>query len=172
MKRARIQGITLLGALILATSAAASNGKTREVVDRFASGYADSVDCSAFGPYDFDNEFGGTQKVSVTDVYGADGTLLQTVFHITLDETETNSVTGYSLPLRGNVHEVWDYASNTRTLTGIAFLGTVRGGGTYTQDTGRITITFDTRVTTFLAGPHEAFLAGGIDYTVCAALAG
>ena len=172
MLYARFLGTALLGALVLAASAGASNGKTRVVVDRSTSGYADSVDCSEFGPYDFENHFGGTQRVSVTDVYGDDGTLLQTVFHIQLDETETNSKTGATLPLKGRLHEVWDYASNTRTLTGIVYMGNVPGGGTYTQDTGRITMTRDTREVLFLAGPHEAFFAGGIDYPVCAALAG
>jgi len=172
MLHARLLGIAVLGALALAAQAGASNGKTREVVDRFASDYADSVDCSEFGTFDFDNEFGGRQKVSVTDVYGDDGTLLQTVLHIHLDETERNSKTGHTLALNGTVHEVWDYASNTRTISGAVWIGHVPGGGTFVQDTGRITMTLDTREPLFVAGPHEAFFAGGIDYPVCAALAG
>ena len=172
MLHARFVGIALLGALVLATQAGGANGKTREVVERSTFEYADSIDCSEFGPYDFDNEFSGRETFSATDVYGDDGTLLQTVFHIQFDETDTHSKSGATLSLKGNVHEVWDYTSNTRTLTGIVFIGSVPGGGTYVQDTGRITITLDTREVLFLAGPHQAFVAGGIHYPVCAALAG
>ena len=33
-------------------------------------------------------------------------------------------------------------------------------------------MTLDTHEPLFVAGPYEAFFAGGIDYPVCAALAG
>lgn len=69
------------------------------------------------------------------------------------------------------MHEVLDWASHTRTLSGNVALGTKPGGGTYIQETGRITMTLDTREALFVAGTHEAFVAGGIDVPVCAALA-
>jgi len=66
---------------------------------------------------------------------------------------------------------VWDYASNTRTLTGAVFMGMRPGKGTYIQDAGRITLTLDTRIAQFVAGKHEAYFGGGVDYAVCRALA-
>ena len=111
------------------------------------------------------------QRVRVTDVLAADGTRLQTVFNIGLHETERNSETGFLLALKASVHEVWDYASNTRTLSGAVFMVTQSGKGTYVQDAGRITMTLDTRIAQFVAGEHEAFLGGGVDVLVCRALA-
>jgi len=39
------------------------------------------------------------------------------------------------------------------------------------QDAGRITLTLDTRIAQFVAGKHEAYFGGGVDYAVCRALA-
>jgi hypothetical protein len=163
-----------LAALAAATAAGASNGKQRIVVERIVDEYSSVVvtDCAAYGPYDFFIEATGTFRASIVDVLADDGSLLQTVFHFSLDETEANSVSGRSLPLHGVIHEVWDYGSNTRTVVGVAYIGTERGAGTYLQDTGRITMTLDTHVAQFVAGPHEVFFGGGIETVLCAALAG
>ena len=99
-----------------------------------------------------------------------DGELLQTDLPHRLQETDTNSVSGKSLRLHGAANEVWDYASNTRTITGAVFVGN-SPGGKWVQDTGRITMTLDTRIALFVAGPHEAFFAGGVDLLACPALA-
>jgi hypothetical protein len=172
MRKAR-KLVAVLGAaaMLVPAGMASAGGKERVLVESFTESYAFAVDCGDFGPYAFENEVEGSARVRVTDVLDRDGALLQTVFHIVLKETDTNSVSGKSLPLRTAVHEVWDYASNTRTLTGAVFLGTEPGAGTYVQDTGRITMTLDTREAQFVAGPHEAFFGGGIDPVVCEALA-
>ena len=157
---------------VLGSSATAQGAmKERVVVERFTDSFAFSIDCAEFGPYAFENQVSGTQRIRVVEVLDQDGELLQTVFHIAIRETETNSVTGKSLRLSGTVREVWDYASNTRTLSGKVWLGNEPGQGTYVHDSGRITMTLDTRVASFLAGPKEAFFGGGIDVPVCAALA-
>ena len=140
---------------VVAPSQAAQ--KHREVVERIDEDGGFTIDCSEFGPYDFDNVVAGHQTVTVTEVRDGDGTLLQTVFHTTVKETETNSVTGGSLPLSTAIREVWDYTENTRTLTGKVFLGTKGAGGTYVHETGRIVMDLDTREATFVAGPHDAF---------------
>jgi hypothetical protein len=57
-------------------------------------------------------------------------------------------------------------------IDGKVWLGTKPGSGTYVHDTGRIVMTLDTNEPLLVAGPHEAFLAGGVDIPVCAALAG
>ena len=167
--RKRIGVAVVIGVLGLSASAGAAQ-KQRVVVDRFTDTYADAVDCSEFGPYDFMNEFSGRQKVTVTDVLAGDGELLQTVIHIVLQETERNSETGGTLPLKGTVHEVWDYAANTRTLSGKVWLGTAPGG-TYVQETGLIKMTLDENEAFFVAGPHPAFFEGGAHGGIDAALA-
>ena len=162
--------VVAIGALAGATGAEGAQ-KERVVVERFTDSYEFAVDCAPFGPYEFNILVSGIQRVRVTEVLAADGTLLQTVFHINVQETGTNSVSGASLPLKGAIHEVWDHEANTRTISGKVWLGTTRGGGTYVQDTGRIVMTLDTREASFVAGPHEAFFAGSLDVPVCSALA-
>jgi len=159
-------------ALLAATGGVgtAANGKERVLVERVDGPYSFAVDCADFGQA-FEIEVEGTQKVRVTDVLGKDGTLLQTVFHIVFRETDTSSVSGESLPLHGAVHEVWDYATYTRTISGAVYVGNAPGGK-WVQDTGRITITLDTRIATVVAGPHQAFFTeGGVDRLACDALA-
>ena len=161
------------GAFALATTGpAGAAAKQRVVVERFTEDYELAIDCGEFGPYEFDNEVVGRQRVAVTDVLAADGTLLQTVLNIGLSETDVNSVTGEALRLKGAIHEVWDYAANTRTISGKVWSATVPGEGAVIQDVGRITMTLDTSEALFVAGPHSVFFSGGIDAVVCPRLAG
>ena len=171
MFRALALALTALTVLTTTGVAGASSGKQRVVVDAFVDHYAFTVGCAPFGPYAFSVEVAGDARIRVTDVLARDGSLLQSVLHIQASETNTNSVSGKSLQLHGAIQEVWDYASNTRTVSGAIFVGT-GAGGTWVQDTGRITMTLDTRIAQFVAGPHEAFFGGGIDPVACAALAG
>jgi hypothetical protein len=104
-------------------------------------------------------------------VIARDGTLLQTILNIGINETDTNSVTGASLTLTGAVHNVFDYASNTRTVSGKVWAG--HDQALLFHDVGRIAFTDgDTREPLFLARPHEIFFASDVDPFVCAALAG
>jgi hypothetical protein len=169
MKHA-LAAAAVLVALAVAGIADASNGTDRIVVQSFSESYATSVDCADFGDFDFAVEIEGNVKVRVTDVVAADGELLQTIMHVVFRETDTNSVSGETLPLHQAATEVWDYPSNTRTVTGAVFVGN-SPGGKWIQDTGRITMTLDTRIALFVAGPHEAFFGGGIDAVGCHALA-
>jgi hypothetical protein len=163
--------VMVLATALAATGlAAASNGTQRVVVESFTEQYAFDIDCDEFGGFDFVNEVEGTVKVRVTDVLDSDGTLMQTVIEEVYEETDTNSLSGESLPLRGAAHVVLDYAANTRTLTGAVLVGMARGEGTYIQDSGRIVMTLETSEPLFVAGPHEGFFAG-VDNLVCAALA-
>jgi hypothetical protein len=138
----------------------------RVVVDRFSDTYDLAIDCGEFGPYAFENLVSGRERVRVTEV-SADGELLQTIFSITLHETDTNSVTGKVLPLHGTIHEVWDHVANTRTMDGVVWMGNAPGEGAVIQETGRIVMTLDTHEAFFVAGPHPAFFKGGIDPAVC-----
>lgn len=169
MRMLRILALVAGGLVALGGTAAAA-GTQREVVDRVSEPYEFPIDCAEFGAHDFENLVSGTQRLQVTEVRAKDGTLLQTVIQSTFTETDTHSVSGASLGLKGAFHEVLDYAANTRTLSGKVALGT-RRGGTYIQETGRISMALDTYEAIFVAGPHAAFFAGGIDVPVCAALA-
>jgi hypothetical protein len=171
MKHAYTALAVIVAALAMVGVATASEGKSRIVVESFSESYAFSADCTEFGPYAFEIEVVGDVKVRVTDVFAADGELLQTVIHVVFRETDTNSVSGKSVPLHQAANEVWDYPSNTRTITGAVFVGN-SPGGTWVQDTGRIAMTLDTRIASFVAGPHEAFFGGGLDLVACKALAG
>lgn len=162
-----LAGVVALG--VVAPSQAAQ--KHREVVERIDEDGGFTVDCGEFGPYEFSNIVAGHQWLTITEVRDGEGTLLQTVFHTRVKETETNSVTGGSLPLTTSIREVWDYEDNTRTIDGKVFMGIKGEGGTYVHETGRIVMTLDTRVASFVAGPHDAFFEGGVDYPVCRALA-
>lgn len=164
---------TLATLCVLASGAPAeAAGKTRTVVEQFSDTYELTIDCEPFGPYDFDVLVSGREYVTVTEVAAADGTVLQTVVHARFVETNTNSRSGVSLPLKRSAREVWDWGAGVRTITGAVLVGTQHGNGTWVQDTGRITLTIDTDEPVFVAGPHEVFFGGGIDAIGCAALAG
>ncbi len=153
----------------LASAAAAYAAKPERVVD-FSDSYSFAIDCAEFGDYDFLNLVEGTISARMTLFFDSAGVPVREVWHIRFRETGTNSVTGKSLPLSGSVTEILDLVAGTRTLNGKVYLGTQKGGGTYIQDTGRITMTLGTREVLFRAGPHEGFDAG-VDALVCAALA-
>jgi hypothetical protein len=163
--------IAAAGAIALGqASSAGAAGKQRVVVDRFTDSYEFAVDCSPFGPYDFDVLVDGRERVRVTDVLSSDGELIQTVLSIGFTEINTNSASGATFTLKGVVHEVWDYASNTRTISGKVF--DAHDDGRLFADTGRIILTLDTDEPLFVAGPHPVFFGEGIDAMACAALAG
>ena len=165
-------GAAVVGCLLAASASAAAAGTERVVVAQFAGEpYEFTIDCSPYGAYDFDIAVSGRQHGRITDVYDRDGTLLRTVFQIGFSETDTNTLTQASLPLRGSAHDVLDYATNTRTLSGNVAIGTRPGTGTYFQETGRISLDLATREALFVAGRHDAFLAGGLDRALCAAQA-
>jgi hypothetical protein len=164
-----IAAAVLAASLIVAAPAGAARME-RVVVDRFSDTYELAIDCGEFGPYAFENLVSGRERVRVTEV-SADGELLQTIFSITLHETDTNSVTGKVLPLHGTIHEVWDHVANTRTMDGAVWMGNAPGEGAVVQETGRIVMTLDTHEAFFVAGPHPAFFKGGIDPAVCGYLA-
>jgi hypothetical protein len=163
--------IALLALALGPAATAGAAGKQRIVAERFSEPYEFvAVDCSTVGPYDFEILVTVRQRVQVTDVLSSDGELLQTVFSIGINETDTNTVTGASITLKGTAYEVWDYASNTRTVSGRVWDG--HDGGKLFFDAGRIEMTLDTHEAFFVAGPHEIFFGGGIDPFACAALAG
>jgi hypothetical protein len=167
----RLVSVVVVALCALAVTASAQAEGKQRVVDRFGGQYGFAAPCGDFGPYAFDVLVSGTERGQFTEILAADGSLLQQVLNIQFFETNTNSDTGESITLRGAVHVVWDFASNTRTLSGKVYLATRPGDGIAIQDTGRITITLDTSEALFVAGPHGVFFGGGLDAVVCEELA-
>jgi hypothetical protein len=70
--------------------------------------------CGAFGLI---FTYGGER--TYIDFYGADGTLLKEIRHITFNGTLTNDLTGASLAYSGRFTRTFDAATNTITTTGV-----------------------------------------------------
>jgi hypothetical protein len=163
-----IRGLAIVSAALAFAGAAEAAAGTERVRDRFGGSYAFANPCAPFG-YAFDVLIDGNDRWSITDVFDADGTLLRTEFHFSFTETNTNSLTGKTLSLRVQFYDVWDYVTNTRTVSSATIARTA--DGKEFQDTGRIVMTLDTHEPSFVAGPHEVFFGGGLDKVVCEALA-
>ena len=168
-RRGRLLAAAALVTSLLVTSVAVAAKSQERVRDRFEGPYSFAVDCAPYG-HAFEILVDGSERGTITDVFDEAGTLVQTRFHISLHETDTNSVTGKTFSLKGHANEVWDWASNTRTITGVVYMGKTDDGKAF-QDTGRIVMSIDTRVASFVAGPHDVFFGGGLDAMGCALLA-
>ena len=161
--------LALAGAAVAAPASAA--GTTRTVVADFSAPYDFTVDCAQSGDYAFDIAVQGEQQTRITTVTAADGTLLRTVIHSSFEETDTNSISGASLPLAGTSNEVVDHEAGTRTVRGDIARGTQPGAGTYFKESGQIVFAGGPGNVTFAAGRHDAIAFGGINGALCAALA-
>ena len=69
--------------------------------------------------------------------YDADGNAVKMVVHDGFIETDTNSVTGKTLPLSQTWVNTFDRVAGTRTVVGKALVMTDHGTGLVIQDTGR-----------------------------------
>jgi hypothetical protein len=161
----RVLPLAALTAALLLSSSAGAAQRERVLVERDTFAYAGAADCGTF-----DIEYAGVQRFTAWDIF-EDGELVQTVFIQGFKETNTQSVTGTTLPLRGQVREIWEYGEGTRTLSGAVYIGTHPGGGSWVHDSGRITMTLEDRIASFVAGPKEVFLGGGLDAYACRAFA-
>jgi hypothetical protein len=94
---------------------------------------------------------------------------VKVVIHDGFIETDTNSVTGKTLPFSQTWVNTYDLVGGTRTVVGKALLMTAPGKGVVVQDTGRVVFDAPAHVS-FEAGQH-APLHGDLDQLVCSALA-
>jgi hypothetical protein len=94
---------------------------------------------------------------------------VKVVVHDGFIETDTNAVTGKTLPFTQTWVNTYDLAAGTRTVVGKAFVMTDPGKGIVIQDTGRVVFDAPEHVS-FEAGQHEV-LHGDIDELACSALA-
>lgn len=139
---------------------------TRENVGSIPYGF--TVDCNPYG-FDFSNIVQGVETLFVETFYGADGNPVKVVLHDGFVETDTNSVTGKTLPFSQTWINTFDLVAGTRTVVGKALLMTAPGKGVVVQDTGRVV--FDApEHTSFEAGQH-APLHADLDQLICSALA-
>jgi hypothetical protein len=129
--------------------------------------YSFTVGCSAYG-FDFANIVQGVETLFVETFYDADGNAVKMVVHDGFTETDTNSVTGKTLPLSQTWVNTFDLVAGTRTVVGKALVMTDHGKGIVIQDTGRVVFDAPEQVS-FEAGQHEA-LHGDLDQLACSAL--
>jgi hypothetical protein len=159
----RLAGAAAAAATMLALATASTAAATPPTIEVFEGPYEFSVPCGSF-----DNLVAGTEYHRVTTYYDAGGTPIRRTVNDRYMETDTNSVTGASLELKGSGHQEFDLITGRRTVSGQVFLVTQPGLGIVILDTGRVVFSMPGHPI-FEAGPHEA-LHAGIDPLVCAAL--
>jgi hypothetical protein len=94
----------------------------------------------------------GQRHVKAT--YDATGALVTRVLHSRYSGTLVNSVTGASVPHRGNFTIFDDLAAATRTITGMLSRTVVDGDGLVWRNIGRITVSLQGGAVLFEAGEH------------------
>ena len=157
---------TVMAVTLAIASPARAAAPTRD--DLGSIPYNFTVDCSPYG-FDFANIVQGVETLFVETFYDNNGNPAKVVVHDGFIETDTNSVTGKSLPFSQTWVNTYDLVAGTRTVVGKAFVMTDPGKGIVIQDTGRVVFDAPEHVS-FDAGIHEV-LYGDIDQLACTALA-
>ena len=158
-----VAGVALAGLVV--TAAAGATPPTRENIGVIP--YEFTVDCRPYG-FQFFIETTGQESLWVETFYNANGAPVKVVVHDGFTETDTNSVTGKTLPFSQKWVNTFDLVAGTRTVVGKAFLMTDPGKGVVIQDTGRVVFDAPEHVS-FEAGQH-APLHEDLDQLVCTAL--
>jgi hypothetical protein len=130
--------------------------------------YEFSADCSPYG-FAFENNVQGQESLWVETFFDAQGNPVRQVTHDSFVETDTNSVSGFSLRASGRRTDTLDVVAGTRTVVGKSFLMTAPGSGDVVHDVGRVVFDAPFHVS-FEAGRHDD-LHGLTNELVCAALA-
>jgi hypothetical protein len=131
--------------------------------------YAFTVDCGPYG-IAFSNVVQGVETDRFHTYYDADGSPVRVVDQGGFVETDTNSITGKTLPFRQDWVETFDLLAGTRTVVGKALLMTDPGHGVVIRDTGRVVFDAPEHVV-FESGPNHEVLHGDLDQLACTALA-
>jgi hypothetical protein len=157
--------------LIPLASAAGAIAVTPVVVEKqqeLTRVFAGLQDCQAYG-YTFTTTGRFEVTRSITDFYANDGNLLREELHIRFVGSETNDVTGNSLPVNGVRHITLDFVRGTFTETGVLRHVAVPGEGIVLHESGRLVRSLDDDQVLGEAGPHQLFQ--GDLAAFCAALA-
>ncbi|HEU5277636.1 MAG TPA: hypothetical protein VFU26_01905 [Gaiellaceae bacterium] len=136
--------LTALVALALAVPAAATPPLSEDATDASL----EAVDCGGFDAV-LERHFTGR----ITVFFDSTGNPVRVQVHAAMTGSITNSVTGTSVPLRGDVFVIDDFASGVTTFVGPVFLANQPGLGSVITETGRISFSGDEIV--FEAGPHD-----------------
>jgi len=155
-----------LAALAITAAATAGTPPTNEKVVVIP--YAFTVDCSPYG-FAFSIIVQGEETDRIQTFYDAGGNPVKVVDHGGFVETDTNSVTGKTLPFSQTWINTFDLAAGTRTVVGKAFMMTEPGQGAVIRDTGRVVFDAPEHVI-FESGPDHQVLHGDIDQLACTAL--
>lgn len=166
IKAALVPVAAALAVTLAIVSPAQATSPTRE--DLGSIPYSFTVDCSQYG-LDFVNIVQGVETLFVETFYDRGGIPVKVVVHDGFTETDTNSVTGKTLPFSQTWVNTFDLVAGTRTVVGKAFVMTDPGKGIVIQDTGRVVFDAPEHVS-FEAGRHEP-LHGDLDEFACSALA-
>jgi hypothetical protein len=162
--------ITLAWMIALLASAATASAGTPPMNDKLVViPYAFTVDCSPYG-FAFSNIVQGVETDRFHTYYDADGNPVRVVDQGGFVESDTNSVTGKTLPFRQDWVETFDLLAGTRNVVGKAFLMTDPGQGVVIRDTGRVLFDAPEHVI-FESGPNHEVLHGDLDQLACTALA-
>jgi hypothetical protein len=168
MRRITIVALLAASALIAAAGATAAAPVVVEKQNQLTRVFAGLEDCQAYG-YSFTTTARFDVTRSVTEFYDNEGNLLREELHIRFVGSETNDVTGQSLPVNGVRHVTFDYVSGAFTETGVLRHVTLPGQGIILHESGRIVRSLDDDSLLGQSGPHQLF--GGDLAAFCAALA-
>ncbi|HXG76561.1 MAG TPA: hypothetical protein VNJ53_08325 [Gaiellaceae bacterium] len=149
-RHGRIFVAAVAAALALVAPAQAAQPRSEAITDAGT----DVVSCDGFDAV-LQRSFDGR----VTVFFDGEGNPVRLQVLVNVSGSLTNTTTGLSLPVRGHVHFVFDFAAGTDTFVGPVFIVTRVGEGAVVKDVGRIVFSGDGLV--FEAGPHDAIASGG-----------
>jgi hypothetical protein len=162
----RVGAVCLFLAAITAGAANAGKPVVVEKKATFMRVFAGIPDCL---PYGFTTTGRFTITRTTRQFYNRNGTLVREVRHIRFLGSETNDVTGKSLPVNGVRNITLNFVKGTFTETGVLRHVTVPGSGMVLHESGRLVTGLEDERVIFEAGPHQLF--HGDVAAFCAALA-
>ena len=163
-----LAALCLLAAAITAGAANAAKPVVVEKHRELTRVFAGIPACQEYG-YTFTTTGRFEITRSIKQFYDNEGNLVREVRHIRFLGTETNDVTGKSLPVNGIRHITLDFVNGTFTETGVLRHVTVPGEGIVLHESGRLVTGLEDEEVIFEAGPHQLF--HGDLAAFCAALA-
>lgn len=145
MGKIALLGLTAAAALALALPA----GAAPPVTQTFTIPVSGLESCNGF-----DLVFVGEVTVRETVFFDASGNPVTVRLHVHGAETDTNSVTGKTIEVRGDVTITIDLATGTFTETGLSLMSNAPGEGVVIHDSGKVVFDADGEIV-FQAGPHD-----------------
>ena len=126
--------------------------------------FSDVMHCGAFN-----DVFHGTFRSREKTFYDSMGDQVRFQDSVSQFETDTNSVTGKTITVRGHYTAVTDFASGTTSFNGAVLIATAPGQGIVVHDSGKAVFDANGNVIKE-AGPHQSIDTNGQIF--CTALGG